>query len=62
MGECDERVSGKVVTVNSSEIFNPIHSYEKMVKKLQLVALDLIAKITHQVRFSDLYPRDIHLY
>ena len=46
-GECEELVSGKIVTANASEIFNPIHTYEKMVKKLQLVVLDLIAKVNH---------------
>lgn len=64
MGVCSEEVMEKKgpKSAGSIKTFKPVHSLEKILKQMHLVAIDLILKIKEHMKDFQLFPTSIHVY
>ena len=64
MGVCGEEVNEKTgpKTSGSIKTFRPIHTLEKILKQMHLVAIDLILKIKEHLKDFNVFPVSLKVY
>ena len=64
LGLCDEEVVEKQAPKTASAIktFKEIYSFEKIVKQIHLVGIDLIMKIKEHLKEKNVFPQSLLMY